>query len=59
MVKVKQYMGSELTTGQTVQTKMAASGRSAQSSDSNDKKDEGLNFLADAVERMRVQAQTV
>ena len=50
-------MGSELTTGQTVQTQVAASGRNTQSSGSDDKKDDGLNFLADAVERMRVQTQ--
>ena len=58
VVKVKQYMGSELTTGQTVQTQVAASGRNTQSSGSDDKKDDGLNFLADAVERMRVQTQS-
>lgn len=58
VAKVKQYMGSDLTTGQTVQTQVAASNHSVQQRTEDDKKDNGLNFLADAVERVRVQAQT-
>lgn len=59
VAKVKQYMGSELTAGQTVQTQVAASGSGAGSNVENDKKNDGLNFLADAVERVRVQSQAV
>lgn len=58
VVKVKQYMGSDLTTGQTVQTQVAAADHNAADSGSG-RSNEGLNFLADAVERVRVQAQTV
>lgn len=61
VVKVKQYMGTELTTGQTVQTAMAAPSAQAQTASDADKQteDTGMNFLADAVERVRVQAQMV
>ncbi|MCI9546883.1 MAG: lytic transglycosylase domain-containing protein [Lachnospiraceae bacterium] len=61
VVKVKQYMGTELTTGQTVQTAMAAPSAQAQTAADTDKQteDTGMNFLADAVERVRVQGQMV
>lgn len=59
VVKVKQYMGMDLNTGKTVQTTVANSGVSAQSADSSSSDTQnGVNFLSDAVERVRVQAQT-
>lgn len=58
VAKVKQYMGSNLTTGQTVQTTQTASlDNQTQKSSDDDEKNDGLNFLADAVERVRVQSQ--
>lgn len=59
VVRVKQYMGMDLNTGQTVQT-TAAAGSQVQEPESAEKEqgDSG-NFLADAVERVRVQAQMV
>ena len=60
VVKVKQYMGMDLNTGQTVQTTAAAASSPAQAPESAEKEqDGGGNFLADAVERVRVQAQMV
>ena len=61
VVKVKQYMGMDLTTGQTVQTTAVAP--SAQPQDTkvaeDDVQESGENFLADAVERVRIQSQMV
>lgn len=60
VVKVKQYMGMDLNTGQTVQTTVAAPGSQTQNtSDSGSDTQSGVNFLSDAVERVRVQAQTI
>lgn len=62
VVKVKQYMGMNLNTGKTVQTTVTspssqAQARNADASGSNTQS--GVNFLSDAVERVRVQAQTI
>lgn len=60
VVKVKQYMGMDLNTGQTVQTTVAAPSSQAQNtSNSGSDTQSGVNFLSDAVERVRVQAQTI
>ena len=62
VAKVKQLMGTELTTGQTVQTVRAAapSAQAFGESAADEKtKDAGVNFLADAVDRVRVQAKTI
>ncbi len=62
VAKVKQLMGTELTTGQTVQTVRAAapSAQASGESAADEKtKDAGVNFLADAVDRVRVQAKTI
>lgn len=61
VAKVKQFMGTELTTGQTVQTVRAAapSAQASGESGAEEAKDTGMNFLADAVDRVRVQAKTI
>lgn len=60
VVRVKQYMGMDLNTGKTVQTTVTSSGSQAQSAgDSGSDAQSGVNFLSDAVERVRVQAQTI
>lgn len=61
VVKVKQYMGMDLTTGQTVQTTAAAPRVQAQDTKAaeDDVQESGGNFLADVVERVRVQSQMV
>lgn len=58
VAKVKQFMGTSLTTGQTVQTLVAAA-PSPESKASEKPKDTGENFLADAVERVRVQSKMI
>ncbi len=61
VVKVKQYMGSDISTGQTVQTTAAASSSAAQNAvaQNNKEDDNGVNFLSDAVERVRIQSQMI
>ncbi len=62
VAKVKQFMGTELTTGQTVQTVRAAAPSAQASGESGAEektKDTGMNFLADAVDRVRVQTKTI
>lgn len=58
VVKVKQYMGMDLTTGQTVQT-TAAAAPSAQAQETESSEGSEGNFLADVVERVRIQSQMV
>lgn len=60
VVKVKQYMGMDLNTGKTVQTTVTTpSSQARNASDSSSDTQSGVNFLSDAVERIRVQAQTI
>lgn len=60
VVKVKQYMGMDLNTGKTVQTAVTSSSSQARNTDdSSSDTQSGVNFLSDAVERVRVQAQTI
>lgn len=59
VARVKQYMGMDLNTGQTVQTAAAASSPAQEPKSAEKEQDDGGNFLADAVERVRVQAQMV
>lgn len=61
---VKEYMGSELSTGQNVQTTVESAdstgqGTSGSSTAEEDTEVPGLNFLVDAVERAKVQTQMV
>lgn len=60
VVKVKQYMGMDLNTGKTVQTTVTTpSSQARNTGDSSGDTQSGVNFLSDAVERIRVQAQTI
>lgn len=61
VVKVKQYMGSDISTGQTVQTTAAAPSSPAQNAlaQNNEEEDYRINFLSDAVERVRIQSQMI
>lgn len=60
VIKVKQYMGMDLNTGKTVQTTVTSpSSQTRNTGDSGSDTQNGVNFLSDAVERVRVQAQTI
>lgn len=62
IAKIKQYMGTDISTGQTVQTTQTRAATSnAQDADASGRSQSqsGGNFLSDAVARVRVQAQTI
>ena len=62
IAKIKQYMGMDISTGQTVQTTQTRAATSnAQDTDAfgRSQSQSGGNFLSDAVARVRVQTQTI